>query len=65
MLLPMLVSGGHVAAMAAVALWLFAERLDSPMPPRWRFRVPGKAVRIAIAQAQMPLQQFTRPQAAQ
>ncbi len=64
MLLPMLVSGGHVAAMAAVALWLFAERLDSPMPPRWRFRVPGKAVRIAIAQAQMPLHQFTRPQAA-
>jgi hypothetical protein len=51
MLLPMLVSGWHVAAMAAVALWLCAERLDSPIPPSWRFRVPGKAVRIAIAQS--------------
>jgi predicted metal-binding membrane protein len=56
MSLPMLVSGGHVAAMAAVALWLYAERLDRPRPPRWRFRGVGKAVRIAIAQAQTPLQ---------
>jgi predicted metal-binding membrane protein len=56
MLLPLLVSAGHGAAMAAVALWLLAERLDTPMPPRWRLRGPAKAVRLAIAQAKMRLQ---------
>jgi len=50
MLLPVLVSGWHVAAMAAVALWLSAERLDTPVPPRWGLRVPAKAARIALAQ---------------
>jgi predicted metal-binding membrane protein len=56
MLLPLLVSRGHVAAMAAVTLWLFAERLDRPMPPRWRLRAPGKAARVVFAQARMRLQ---------
>jgi predicted metal-binding membrane protein len=56
MLLPLLVSRGHVAAMAAVALWLLAERLDRPMPPRWCWRGPGKAARMAVAQARMRLQ---------
>jgi predicted metal-binding membrane protein len=56
MLLPLLVTRGHVAAMAAVSLWLFAERLDRPMPPRWRLRGPGKAARIALAQARMRLE---------
>jgi predicted metal-binding membrane protein len=56
MLLPLLVSRGHVAAMAAVTLWLFAERLDRPMPPRWRLRAPDKAARIVFAQARMRLQ---------
>jgi len=56
MLAPLLVSRGHIAAMAGVALWVFAERLDRPMPPRWRLRGPGKAVRIAVAQAGMRLQ---------
>ena len=50
MLLPLLVSGGHVAAMAAAALWLLAERLDRPMPPRWHVRRVGKAARLVIAQ---------------
>ncbi|MBV8910862.1 MAG: DUF2182 domain-containing protein, partial [Gammaproteobacteria bacterium] len=50
MLLPGIVSGWHVAAMATVALWLCAERLDTPASPRWRLRVPAKAVRIALAQ---------------
>ena len=53
MLLPLLVSHGHVAAMAVVTLCLAAERLDRPMPPSWRMRGPGKAVRIALAQARM------------
>jgi predicted metal-binding membrane protein len=56
MLLSLLVSRGHVAAMGAAALWLFAERLDRPMPPRWRLRGPGKAARIAVAQTRMRLQ---------
>jgi predicted metal-binding membrane protein len=56
MLLPLLIWRGHVAAMAAVALWVFAERLDGPMPPRWRWRGPGKGARIAIAQTRMLLQ---------
>jgi predicted metal-binding membrane protein len=51
MLLPIVVVGWYVAAMAAVALWLFAERLDTPAPPRWRFRIPAKAARIALVQA--------------
>jgi predicted metal-binding membrane protein len=56
MLLPLVVSRGHIASMAAVSLWLFAERLERPMPPRWRLRGPGKAARIAIAQTRMRLQ---------
>lgn len=51
MLLPLLVPRGHIAAMAAMALWIAAERLDRPRPPRWRWRGPGKAARMAVAQA--------------
>lgn len=51
MLLPLMVMDWHVAAMAVVALWVCGERLDTPQPPRWRLRVPAKAVRIALAQA--------------
>jgi predicted metal-binding membrane protein len=61
MLLPLLVSHGHLAVMAAVALWLAAERLDRPLTPRWRWRGPGKGVRIAVAQARMRATQLTRP----
>jgi predicted metal-binding membrane protein len=56
MLLPLLLSRGHLAAMAAMALWLFAERLESPMPPAWRWRGPAKAARLALAQSRMLLQ---------
>jgi predicted metal-binding membrane protein len=56
MLLPLLVSSGHVAAMAVVWVWLFAERLDRPMPPRWCLRGPGRAARLAVAQARVRLQ---------
>jgi hypothetical protein len=58
MLLPLVISRGHIAAMAAVSLWLFAERLERPMPPRWRLRGPGKAARIAMAQTRMRLETF-------
>jgi predicted metal-binding membrane protein len=53
MLLPLLISRGHLAAMAAVTLWLYAERLDRPMAPRWSLRFPGKAARLAVAQIRM------------
>jgi predicted metal-binding membrane protein len=56
MFLPLLISRGHIAAMAAVSLWLFAERLDRPKPPCWRLRGPGKAARLVIAQACMRLE---------
>jgi predicted metal-binding membrane protein len=56
MLLPFLVSRGHVAAMAAVTLWLFGERIEKPMPPRWKLRSPNKAARMAAAQTRMWLQ---------
>jgi predicted metal-binding membrane protein len=53
MLLPMLLSSGHVAAMAVAGAWLFAERLERPATPRWSWRVPLKAVRIVLGQAKM------------
>ncbi|MBV8200180.1 MAG: DUF2182 domain-containing protein [Acidobacteria bacterium] len=56
MLLPLLLARGHLAVMAAMALWLAAERLERPMPPSWRWRVPGKAARLALAQSRMRLQ---------
>lgn len=56
MLAPLLVSRGHVVAMAAASLWLYAERLDRPAPPRWRLRGPAKAARLAAAQARMLLE---------
>lgn len=55
MLLPWMVVRNHLLIMAVVMVWLFAERLDPPMPPRWRWRVPVKAFRIAFAQARRPL----------
>lgn len=56
MLLPLLISGGHVAAMAAVTLWLLGERIERPLPPRWSVQVPQKAARLLAAQARMRLQ---------
>jgi predicted metal-binding membrane protein len=56
MLLPMLISPGHIAVMAAVTLWLFAERLERPAPPQWRWHGPDKALRIVIAQVETRLQ---------
>jgi predicted metal-binding membrane protein len=46
---------GHLVAMAAVAILIFSERLEHPLPPRWslRGRGCGKAIRIVIAQARI------------
>ncbi|HEV2992419.1 MAG TPA: DUF2182 domain-containing protein [Candidatus Angelobacter sp.] len=53
MLLPMLLPQGHLVAMAIVTFWIFSERLEQPMPPRWRWRTRGKALRILVAQARI------------
>jgi predicted metal-binding membrane protein len=55
MLLMLLVEHGHVLAMAAVTLFVFAERLESPAPLAWRRRGPGNVLRIIMAQARMRL----------
>jgi predicted metal-binding membrane protein len=56
MLLLLLISRGHLVAMAAVTLWLWGERLERPLPPRWRLQLPSKATRLVAAQARMRLQ---------
>jgi predicted metal-binding membrane protein len=55
MLLPLLAGHNHVLAMIAVALFVFAERLESPAPLEWRWRGFGKGLRITAAQARMQL----------
>jgi len=55
MLLPLFVGQGHVLTMLAVTLFAFAERLESGAPLAWRWRGPGKALRIIAAQARMHL----------
>lgn len=56
MLLPLVISRGHLLAMAAVTLWLLGERLERPLPPRWSLQIPSKAARLVAAQARMRLQ---------
>jgi predicted metal-binding membrane protein len=55
MLLTLLVGNGHVLAMIAVTLFVLAERLESPAPLAWRWRGPGKALRLIPAQARLRL----------
>jgi predicted metal-binding membrane protein len=55
MLLPLVAGHGHVLGMVALALFVFAERLESPAPLEWRWRGPDKALRIVSAQARMRL----------
>jgi len=55
MLVTLLVGHGQVLGMIAVTLFVFAERLEGPAPLRWRWRGPGKAVRIIMVQARMRL----------
>jgi predicted metal-binding membrane protein len=55
MLLPLFVWQGHVLTMLAVMLFAFAERLERAAPLAWRWRGPGKALRIIAAQVRMHL----------
>ena len=51
MLLPLLVPAGHLWAMLAVTLWMWAEEFERPGSPAWRLRAPTRAARIISAQA--------------
>lgn len=51
MLLPLLLSTGHLWAMAAVSLWIWGEAIERPIAPRWSWRFPARAVRLAVAEA--------------
>lgn len=53
MLLPMLFTRGHLAAMFAVTLWIAVERIGRPLPAAWRWRGPGNVWRIAIGQTRV------------
>jgi predicted metal-binding membrane protein len=55
MLLPLFAGPGHVLMMFAVVLFAIAERLENAAPLAWRWRGPGKALRIIAAQACMLL----------
>jgi predicted metal-binding membrane protein len=48
MLPPLLITGDHLLAMGAVTLFLFAERLERPAPPLWRWRAPGRGLHAAL-----------------
>lgn len=50
MLLPLGVADLHLPIMAAIALFVAAERMERPAPLAWRWRWPHKAVRITAAQ---------------
>ena len=54
MLLPLAAGGWHLALMAAVTLWIWAEQFDTPVRPTWRLRVPVRAARI-IASGPRPV----------
>jgi predicted metal-binding membrane protein len=52
LMLPMLVmSQGHMLGMLPVTLFAFGERFEGPAPLAWRWRGPGRALRIAATRA--------------
>jgi predicted metal-binding membrane protein len=55
MWLTLFVGQDHILAMIAVTLFIIAERLDSPGPAVWAWRVPNKALRLVSIQARMRL----------
>ena len=55
MLLQLFVRQAHILTMLAVMVFAFAERLEDAAPLAWRWRGPGKALRIIAVQARMHL----------
>jgi predicted metal-binding membrane protein len=60
MLLTLVAGQGHVLGMIAFTLFAFAERLETPGPLEWRWRGPGKSLRIISAQARIRLALWSR-----
>jgi predicted metal-binding membrane protein len=56
MLLPLMVSYGHFAAMAVVTFVMTSERLEHPQPLGWRLHLRAKLMRIMVAQTQIQFQ---------
>jgi predicted metal-binding membrane protein len=55
MLFPMLLSEGHLAAMAAVSLLMISESLEQPQRLSWGLRLHAKLMRIVVAQTRIRL----------
>jgi predicted metal-binding membrane protein len=53
MVVPMMAGRGQAAAMGAVALWIWGQRLERPGPLGWRWRWPGTAVRLVMGRIGM------------
>lgn len=49
-----LAPAGHLAAMALVAAFVWAERLEPAGPARWRVRLPARTLRMAARAASRP-----------
>ena len=60
MLLPLVLTTGQPAVMAAVSLWIWAEQLEFPSSASWRVRVPTRALLIVRASATRLLQPAMR-----
>ena len=55
MLFPMLLSEGHLAAMAVVTFLMISERLEQPQQLRWRVSLRGRLMRAVVGQARIRL----------
>ena len=49
MLAALLFAKGHLLAMGAATAFLVTERFERPATPQWSWRLPSKAIRIALA----------------
>jgi predicted metal-binding membrane protein len=50
MLLPTFIAAGHFVTMAIGTILIFADRVERPRLPNWRWRGTGALIRIVIAQ---------------
>jgi predicted metal-binding membrane protein len=53
MLVPLILPGGHIAAMIAVALLIFCERLERPAAPGWHWRGLGTVLRMVASRVRI------------
>ncbi|WP_459744140.1 copper chaperone [Pseudomonas sp. 3A(2025)] len=53
MLLTLMAGEAHAIAMLAVTVFIVAERFEPARVPAWQWRVPGKLLRIVVAQARI------------